>query len=113
VNLRSVDASLLRYRVVAYVTGVLINILYFIGIPLQLAGHPGVVHVVGFLHGMAFIVYCVTIADLGFRCRWPVVRIGLVMLAGIAPVLTFVAEHKVVQRIRDGSWAPPSVPVAA
>jgi integral membrane protein len=105
VNTRSLRGSLLRYRVIAYITGVLINVLFFVGLPLQVAGHSGVVHVVGTAHGGFFIVYCVTILDLGFRCRWPIIRIGLVMLAGIAPVMTFVAERIVVRRIADGSWA--------
>ena len=103
---RALGGSLGRYRVIAYITGVLINVLFFVGLPLQAAGHSGVVHVVGTAHGGFFIVYCLTILDLGFRCRWPVVRIGLVMLAGIAPVMTFVAERIVVRRVTEGDWAP-------
>jgi integral membrane protein len=106
VTSRSLGGSLLRYRVIAYITGVLINVLFFVGLPLQVAGHSGVVHVVGTAHGGFFIIYCLTILDLGFRCRWPIIRIGLVMLAGIAPVMTFVAERIVVRRVADGSWAP-------
>jgi integral membrane protein len=96
-----VAGALVRYRVLAFITGVLINILYFVGIPLQLAGHPGVVHLVGFLHGMAFIGYVLTILDLGYRCRWPVLRILLVMAAGLLPVMTFVAERRVTRGVQD------------
>ena len=36
-------AAVLRYRVMAYITGVvLIIVLCFVGIPLQIAGHPAV-----------------------------------------------------------------------
>ena len=111
---RPIAGSLLRYRVIAYVTGVLINLLYFVGIPLQVfADSDGVVHVVGALHGGFFIVYLITILDLAFRCRWPFLRMIGVMLAGLLPVMTFVAEHQVVIHVRDGSWAPPSAPVEA
>lgn len=105
---RGVTRSLTRYRVIAYITGVLINVLFFVGLPLKyLADKPGVVSVVGTAHGAFFIVYCLTILDLGFRCRWPVTRIGLVMLAGVLPVMTFVAEHAVTMHVRDRSWVTP------
>jgi integral membrane protein len=102
--------ALMRYRVLALVTGVLINILYFIGIPLQIADHPGVVHVVGALHGAAFIFYVLTILDLGYRSRWPIVRILLVMSAGLLPVMTFVAERRVVHNVAAWAAARRSAP---
>jgi hypothetical protein len=46
-----VRAAVLRYRVMAYVTGVVLIILCFVGIPLQIAGHPVVANYVGDLHG--------------------------------------------------------------
>jgi integral membrane protein len=97
--------ALRRYQVLAVITGVLINILYFVGIPLQIADHPDVVHIVGTLHGAAFIFYVLTILDLGYRSRWPVVRILLVMSAGLLPVMTFVAERRVARHVAE--WAPP------
>ena len=39
--------AVLRYRVMAYVTGVVLIILCFVGIPLQIAGHPAVANYVG------------------------------------------------------------------
>ena len=45
-------AAVLRYRVMAYVTGVVLIVLCFVGIPLQIAGHPEVANDVGVLHGM-------------------------------------------------------------
>ena len=44
-------AAVLRYRVMAYVTGVMLIILCFVGIPLQIAGHAAVADIVGDLHG--------------------------------------------------------------
>jgi Domain of unknown function (DUF3817) len=46
-----VRAAVLRYRVMAYVTGVMLIILCLVGIPLQNAGHPVVANYVGDLHG--------------------------------------------------------------
>jgi hypothetical protein len=42
-----VEAAVLRYRVMAYVTGVVLMVLCFVGIPLQVAGHPAVANDVG------------------------------------------------------------------
>ena len=50
----------LRYRVMAYITGVLIIVVCFVGIPLQLAAHdPCIANNVGTVHGFLYIVYVV------------------------------------------------------
>lgn len=79
----------------AYVTGVGLLILCFIGVPLNhLADQPIVVAIVGPLHGVFYILYLLATLDLAVRSRWPLPRIILVMLAGTIPVLSFVAERK-------------------
>ena len=76
---RGVRGALLRYRFMAFFTGVMLLILTFVAIPLQVWGHNDVlVHIFGFIHGWGFIVYLVTVADLGLRLRWHLVRIVLV-----------------------------------
>ena len=51
-------ASLLFYRVLAYVVGVGLIILVLVGVPLKyLADSPGVVAVVGPMHGFLYMVY--------------------------------------------------------
>jgi integral membrane protein len=90
------EAALLRYRVVAYVVGVGLLVLVFVGVPLHhLAHQTAVVAVVGPMHGFLYIVYLLTVVDLAFRSRWPLPRTVLVMLAGTIPFLSFVAERKV------------------
>jgi len=55
-----VRAAVLRYRVMAYVTGVVLIILCFVGIPLQIvAGNETVVNDVGTLHGILYIIYLI------------------------------------------------------
>ncbi len=47
-----------RYRVMAYVTGVVLMILCFVGIPLQVLAHNlFVVNYVGTTHGILYIIY--------------------------------------------------------
>jgi len=91
-----VRASLLFYRVLAYVVGVGLIILVLVGVPLKyLADWPGVVAVVGPMHGFLYMVYLVAADNLAFRARWSPVKTVLVMLAGTIPFLSFVAERKV------------------
>ncbi len=87
--------SLIRYRVLAFTTAVLLIVLVFVGIPLQFAaGKPVVVNVVGTMHGFLYIVYLVTALDLTLRLKIPKWKMVLVLLAGTVPLCAFVAERK-------------------
>lgn len=95
------NGSLLRYRVMAYVVGVGLAILVFVGIPLQYgAGSPGVVKVVGPIHGALYIVYLLAAADLARRARFGLLQLAAMIAAGFVPLLAFVVEHQVVKRLR-------------
>ncbi|HEY0717429.1 MAG TPA: DUF3817 domain-containing protein [Streptosporangiaceae bacterium] len=90
--------TVLRYRVMAYITGVVLMVLCFVGIPLQIAGHPALVNVVGTAHGILYIVYLVAAALLAWKLRLRPDRTIVVLLAGTIPVLTFVAERWMTRR---------------
>ena len=91
--------AFLRYRVMAYLVGVGLVVLVFVGIPLQLAGHPQVVQVVGPIHGFLYIVYLMTAADLTRRVRWPVSELLWIVLAGLIPFAAFVVERRLARRV--------------
>ena len=108
---RSVGGALARYRVIAYVVGVGLIVLVLIGVPLKYAGgNDSVVAVVGPLHGVLFIVYLLATADLAVRCRWSLLRTGVVMLAGTIPFCSFVAERDVTRRVRASALAAQGDP---
>jgi integral membrane protein len=94
--------AVLRFRVASFIVGALLVVLVCIGVPLNhLAHKPGVVAVVGPLHGVFFYpLYLLATFDLARRARWSIVRTLLVMLAGVVPFLTFVAEHIVTRDLR-------------
>jgi integral membrane protein len=95
------DAVLLRYRVMAYVVGVLLLVLVFVGVPLQYgAGKPAVVAVVGPIHGLCYIVYLAAAYDLARRGRWTIGQVLAVVVAGFVPGLAFVVERRVTRRVR-------------
>lgn len=87
-------AAALRYRVMAYITGVLIIVVCFIGIPMQLAAHNTfIVNEIGTLHGFLYIVYIVFAYILAQKLKmktWPTI---LLLLAGTVPIMTFFVER--------------------
>ena len=96
------SGALLRYRIMAVVTGVVLLagttalILKAVGVPHM---EPGT----GYLwlaHGYLYLVYVIVTAILGVKLRWPLARYALVMLAGTIPTMSCVAEHFVTRAAR-------------
>ena len=101
-----------RYRIMAYITGVVLIILCFVGIPLQVFAHDNfVVNYVGTTHGILYIIYLVTAylmtRQVGMKLATP--QTVLVLLAGTIPVLTFVVERWVTRRYINPALAAAGV----
>jgi integral membrane protein len=95
--------ALLRYRIMAYIVGVGLFTLVFIGIPLQYGfGHPGLDKYVGAAHGIFYIVYLVAALDLARRARFSIPDMLMMVGAGLLPILAFVIEHRVTKAVRQG-----------
>ncbi|MFB7777854.1 DUF3817 domain-containing protein [Streptomyces bauhiniae] len=93
---------LTRYRVMAYVTAVLLLALTvgFIGKRLlHLDGFDGFVTGVGIAHGWLYIVYLVFAFDLGSKAKMPLSRLAWVLLAGTIPTAAFFVERKVTREV--------------
>jgi integral membrane protein len=94
--------ALLRYRVMAYIVGVGLVVLVFIGMPLQYgAGVKAVVSIVGPLHGAFYIIYLLAALDLFRRARlsfWAL--IGMVA-AGWVPFVAFVVERRITAMVLE------------
>ena len=108
------NGAILRYRIMAYLVGVGLMILVFIGVPLQYAANsPGVVKVVGPIHGALYIVYLLAAADLARRARFGLLQLAAMVCAGFVPLVAFVVERQVVRRLRreeSVSLPNPGVP---
>lgn len=88
--------ALLRYRIIAYVVGVMLLVLVFVAMPIKYMGdNPAVMNVVGPMHGFLYMVYLLATFDLGRRARFGLVKMLFVALAGTIPFLSFVAERKI------------------
>ncbi len=118
------DADRLRvtvvraYRVMAYVTGTMLIVLCFIGIPVQVFAHNDVIaKVVGTAHGALYIMYIVIAFAMTRVVRMRTASVGtiIVLAAGTIPVLTFVVERWVTRRYIDPALArrPVSTPAQA
>jgi integral membrane protein len=107
-----VEAAVLRYRVMAYVTGVVLVVLCFAGIPLQVAGHPAVANDVGVVHGILYIIYLVFAWLLARRLKLPTGPTVVMLLAGTVPVMTFIVERWVSRRFISPALAGEARPAA-
>jgi integral membrane protein len=101
------SAALTRFRVVAYVVGVVLIVFILVAMPLKyFADSPGLVAVIAPVHGFLYMVYLVVTFDLSMRAKWPLSRMVLLLLAGTVPVLSFVAERWATAKIREREPAP-------
>ena len=95
------NAALTRFRVMAWVTGVMLLILVFVAMPVKYIGDDDtLVRIVGVAHGWLYIVYLITALTIAYQARWRPLRTVLVLLAGTVPFASFVAERKVVALAR-------------
>jgi integral membrane protein len=97
------DRALRRYRVIAWIVGVLLIVLVCIGVPLKyLADVPVIAKWVGFVHGVFFYpLYLVLTVALAYRTRMPPLRMVLTMVAGTVPFLSFFAERETTRWVRS------------
>ena len=104
-------AAVLRYRVMACVTGVLIIVVVFAGIPLQLAAHNTfIANDVGTVHGFLYIVYVIVAYLLSRKLRLRTGPTVLLLLAGTVPILTFVVERWMTRACIDPALAAEPSP---
>lgn len=114
---KAVRGALARYRVMAYVVGVLLVVLVCIGLPLKyLAWDPnlnalgGTINMVtGIAHGWLYMILLITAVDLGRRVGWTWKRLLTIALAGTVPFLSFVAERFATKDVRQKLTASASV----
>src|ERR1700689_3992751 len=87
-------AAARRYRVMAYITGVLIIVVCFVGIPLQVAAHNTIISIdVATVHGFLYIVYVIVAYLLAQKLKMRLGPTLLLLLAGTVPIMTFFVER--------------------
>lgn len=107
---------LTRYRVMAYVTAVLLVLLclgmiakYLLGMD----GAEGFTSVVAIAHGWLYILYLIFAFDLGSKAKWPVGKQIWVLLAGTIPTAAFFVERRATREVEPLIKGEGAAPVAA
>jgi integral membrane protein len=108
------SGALIRYRVMAWVTGVVLATSCLIGLSFE----PWAVGetargVLWTAHGYLYLLYVAAAFHLSVKARWRLVKTLLVLLAGTVPLMSFVAERRVVHDESRGAAARASVTSSA
>ena len=92
--------AFLRYRVMAYVTGVVLGVAFIWLILGRLLWdysdpemRPALYGYLWIAHGWLYFLYLIAGVDLAFRVRYSIVRTLGILVAGTVPFMSFVAEH--------------------
>ncbi|MFW7413759.1 DUF3817 domain-containing protein [Demequina sp. SO4-18] len=101
---------LTRYRVMAFITGTLLIIVflamlrYIPALATPESWEP-YFSVLAQVHGFIYIVYLVTVWQLWSRARWGYGRLATLFLGGVVPLLSFFIESRVTREVRPGQEA--------
>lgn len=102
---KGLSGALTRFRIMAFVTGVVLATMTVIGLPyakllVPEGQEPAAWYSFGWMaHGWLYIAYVAVTLDLVFRLRWHVGRALLIVLAGTIPFMSFVAERYVTRKV--------------
>ena len=102
------STPLLRYRVMAYVVGVLLIVLVCVGVPLEYLVDDGAAHewgewittYLGIAHGYLYMLFLVMAALLARRAGWSLGFTLTTLLLGTVPFASFYAERRATARTR-------------
>jgi integral membrane protein len=87
----SASTAVSRLRAVGIAEGISFLILLGVAMPLKYwAGLPLAVKVVGWVHGVLFIAYCVCLIQAARKMRWDVERCFALLIAALLPFGPFV-----------------------
>ncbi|WP_069769980.1 MULTISPECIES: DUF3817 domain-containing protein [unclassified Streptomyces] len=107
---------LTRYRVLAYVTGVLLVLLCLSMIAkygLDVDGAADFTRVIAIAHGWLYVLYLGFAFDLGSKAKWPFGKLLWVLLAGTIPTAAFFVERKVSHEFAGRTEGTAPAPVRA
>ena len=96
-----------RMRHVSLIEGVSFLVLLGIAMPLKyLADQPMAVKIVGWIHGVLFVVLIVLVAQVRSHLKWPLKRSVMVTAAALLPFGPFVIDPKLAALPNPGGSVP-------
>lgn len=89
------SSAVKRFRLIANIEGWSYIVLLFIAMPLKyVAGLPMAVRIVGMLHGVLFVIFCISLMEMVLRFRWGLFKTILVFLSSLLPFGTFYMDRQ-------------------
>lgn len=90
-----------RFRILAFLEGVSLIALMFIGVPLKyMSGNPALVKSIGPVHGLLFVLYVAFAFSLAAEHQWKFTQTTWkVLLASFIPFGTFYIDHTILSKI--------------
>jgi len=90
-----------RFRILAFLEGVSLIALMFIGVPLKyMSGNPALVKSIGPVHGLLFLFYVAYAFSLAAEHQWKFTQTTWkVLLASFIPFGTFYIDHTILKKI--------------
>lgn len=101
-----IPGALLRFRVLAWITGLWLlflcgEMIYKYLIMDDAATAPAWFFYVAQVHGLFYMLYLAFTIDLAIKARWKAGTTVATALAGTVPFLSFVFEHRRTQQVRS------------
>lgn len=87
-----IRSALLRYRILAWITGLWL-LLLVVELTMKYGFGSDALGFVPIVHGWVYVIYLFFTVDLGTKVRWPAGKIIITAIAGTIPFLSFWFEH--------------------
>lgn len=92
-NFQFSNSPLGRFRMAGIIEGFSFITLLFIAMPLKyIAGDPRAVLYVGWVHGLLFMIYILTLIIVAIKLDWKFKKIVVAFLASLVPFGTFIMD---------------------
>lgn len=92
-NFQFSNSALGRFRMTAIAEGISFITLLLIAMPIKyIAGDPRAVLYVGWVHGILFMLYILTLIIVAIKLEWKIKKTAIAFLASLIPFGTFVMD---------------------
>jgi integral membrane protein len=95
-----VESALKPFRALAYIVGVMLLVLCVAMVLRYGFQIVGISKIVAPIHGFLYMIYLVTVMNLGMKARWGWPYMLGIMLGGTVPFLSFYIERRVTSRVQ-------------
>ena len=101
---KNVNNFIKAFRMIGTLEGISFLLLLGIGMPLKyMAGIPEVVKVVGWAHGLLFVLYVGAVVQAKFTLNWSIKQVFFALLASVIPFGPFIVDRQYLKASETGA----------